>query len=215
MAAAATLRRRQRVPRRTIPTGTVTFLFSDIEGSSTFWEQAGSAMAAALARHDEIVRAAIDRHGGWIFSVGGDGFGVAFARAADALASAIDAQRALQHEAWPGPVELRVRMGMHTGEAEERDGTYFGHSVNVAARLMAAADRRPDHRVGGDGSGRRRRTRRPSWSTWADSACAGWSTPSGRRASRPTGWRQSISPSAVVTPSSAGCHARRRHGVGR
>ena len=96
-------------------------------------------MAAALARHDEIVRAAIDRHGGWIFSVGGDGFGVAFARAGDALASAIDAQRALQHEAWPGPVELRVRMGMHTGEAEERDGTYFGHSVNVAARLMAAA----------------------------------------------------------------------------
>ena len=79
-----------------MPTGTVTFLFSDIEGSSALWEQAGTEMAAALVRHDEIVRTAINRHGGWIFSVGGDGFGVAFACAADALASAIDAQRALQ-----------------------------------------------------------------------------------------------------------------------
>jgi class 3 adenylate cyclase len=125
--------------RRTMPTGTVTFLFSDIEGSSALWEQAGTEMAAALVRHDEIVRTAINSHDGWIFSVGGDGFGVAFARAADALASAIDAQRALQQAAWPRPIELRVRIGIHTGEAEERDGTYLGHPVNVAARLMAAA----------------------------------------------------------------------------
>ena len=105
-------------------------------------------------------------------------------------------------------------MGMHTGEAEEHDGTYFGHSVNVAARLMAAA-------VGGQIIVSEVTTAvigdvtAAEFVDWVDSACAGWSTPWGRRASRPTGWRQSISPSAFVTPLSAGCRTRRRHGVGR
>jgi predicted ATPase len=112
----------------------VTFLFTDIEGSTRRWEDDADAMAKALARHDSIVRAAIDAHDGTVFATGGDGFAVAFARAADALECAADAQRALQAEDF-----VAVRIGLHTGEAVERDGDYFGPTVNRAARLMAIA----------------------------------------------------------------------------
>ena len=90
-------------------------------------------MRAALAEHDAIVRSAVDAHDGHVFSTGGDGFGVAFRRAADAVAAAEQAQAA-----WPGTRLLRVRMGINTGEVHERDGDYFGPPVNRAARLMAA-----------------------------------------------------------------------------
>ena len=83
------------------PSGTLTFLFTDIEGSSALWEQAGEAMRAALARHDALLREAIDAHGGFVFSTGGDGFAAAFARAGEAVGAAIEGQRALQHEPWP------------------------------------------------------------------------------------------------------------------
>jgi predicted ATPase/class 3 adenylate cyclase len=120
------------------PSGTVTFLFTDIEGSTRLWETAPGRMRAALARHDELLRAAIEPHGGYVFSTGGDGLGAAFARAGDGAAAASEAQASLRAEPWPEGVAVRVRMGLHTGEAEERDGDYFGPAVNRAARLMAS-----------------------------------------------------------------------------
>jgi predicted ATPase len=111
-------------------------LFTDVEGSTRLWEEHGDSMGRALARHDEIIRAAIGGHGGFVFATGGDGFSVVFARAADALRAAQEAQDALESETWPAGLSLRVRMGVHTGEAEERGGDYFGPAVNRAARLM-------------------------------------------------------------------------------
>jgi predicted ATPase len=96
-------------------------------------------MGAAIARHDELVRSAVEAHGGYVFSTGGDGFAAAFARAGDAIAAAVGAQVALAGESWPADATIGVRMGLHTGEAEERDGDYFGSAVNRSARLMALA----------------------------------------------------------------------------
>jgi predicted ATPase len=96
-------------------------------------------MRAALARHDELVRGAIEDHRGHVFSTGGDGFVAAFAGAADALAAANDAQERLAAEQWPASAVIRVRMGLHTGEAEERGGLYFGLTLNLAARLTSTA----------------------------------------------------------------------------
>ncbi len=123
-----------------IPTGTVTFLFTDIEGSTPLWDAHPDEMGIALPRHDSILRSAIDRHDGYIFSTAGDGLAAAFATAADAIAAAIDAQRLLHDEAWPDPIRLHVRMGLNTGETDERDGDYFGPPVNRAARLMGVAN---------------------------------------------------------------------------
>jgi predicted ATPase/DNA-binding SARP family transcriptional activator len=120
------------------PTGTVTFGFSDIEDSTRLWATHRVKTAAAMARHDELVRAAVDRHGGSVFATGADSFGVAFHRAADGVAWATDVQAALRHEPWPGGVEIRVRIGLHTGETQERAKGYFGPAVIVAARLAAA-----------------------------------------------------------------------------
>jgi predicted ATPase/class 3 adenylate cyclase len=121
-----------------LPTGTVTFLFTDIEGSTRLWQGQPAAMAAALARHDAILRAAVAAHRGHVIKTTGDGLHAVFVAAPAALAATIDAQRALRAETWPAPVAIRVRMGLHTGSAEERDGDYFGTAVNRAARLMAA-----------------------------------------------------------------------------
>src|SRR6516165_12113875 len=96
-------------------------------------------MRSALAVHDEIVRGALESAGGLVFSTGGDGFGAAFSRAGEAVAAALAAQRALAAQDWPEGISLKVRMGLHTGEADERDGDYFGPEVNRAARLMAIA----------------------------------------------------------------------------
>jgi predicted ATPase/class 3 adenylate cyclase len=114
------------------PTGTITFLFTDIVGSTRRWEADPVEMDGALARHDAILRDAVTQHGGYVFSTGGDGFAVAFARAGDAVEAAVETQRALQAQGLPP-----VRVGIHTGEAVERDGDYFGPDVNRAARLMA------------------------------------------------------------------------------
>jgi predicted ATPase/class 3 adenylate cyclase len=117
----------------------VTFLFSDVEGSTRLWEAHGEAMRSALAVHDQIVREALESAGGLVFATGGDSFAAAFWRAGGAVAAALAAQRRLADQDWPGEVRLRVRMGLHTGEADERDGDYFGPEVNRAARLMAIA----------------------------------------------------------------------------
>ena len=121
------------------PSGTVTFLFTDIEGSTRLWDEHPRIMRAALERHDAILRDAINECDGLVFSTGGDGVAAAFGRADMAVRAAIAAQRALRSEPWPDGAELRVRMGMHTGEAHERDGDYFGPPVNLAARIMASA----------------------------------------------------------------------------
>ena len=121
------------------PSGTVTFLFTDIEGSTRLWETAPAEMRMALARHDEIVREAVQSGGGHVFSTGGDGFAVAFGRAGDAVLAAVKARRDLTAEPWAESTPIRVRIGVHTGEAVERNGDYFGPAVNRAARVMAAA----------------------------------------------------------------------------
>ena len=120
-----------------LPSGALTFLFTDIEGSTRLWEEHPEGMRAALARHDDIVRRAIEDQGGYVFATGGDGFAAAFQRAGDALLVALEAQRDLAAEDW-GDVSVLVRMGLHTGESEERDGDYFGSTLNKAARLMSA-----------------------------------------------------------------------------
>ena len=97
------------------------------------------AMEAALRIHDEIVRRQADAHSGCVFSTGGDGFTIAFPTAHEALETAADVQRAIAGQTWPSPVELRVRMALHSGETIERDGNYFGPPLNRTARLMQLA----------------------------------------------------------------------------
>ena len=119
------------------PTGEVTFLFTDIEGSTLLWEQWPDTMEPALAEHDRIVRAIVDAQGGYVFTTAGDSFSVAFSSPDNALAAAIGIQRAMCDPVLG--VGLRVRMGLHTGVASIRDGDYFGASLNRCARLTAAA----------------------------------------------------------------------------
>jgi predicted ATPase/class 3 adenylate cyclase len=121
------------------PSGTVTFLFTDIEGSTGLWESAPEAMRVALKRHDELMRSTIESARGYVFKTVGDAFCAAFTSARDAVEAAGAAQQALQTESWPVQARLRVRMALHTGECEERDGDYFGPAVNRTARLEATA----------------------------------------------------------------------------
>ena len=111
------------------PVGIVTFLFTDIEGSTHRWETDADSMRKALAAHDEVLRSTVEEHGGWLFKHTGDGVCAAFASPMSAVDAAVDAQRALG---------LPVRMGIATGEAEFRDRDYFGTVLNRAARVMAA-----------------------------------------------------------------------------
>ncbi len=122
-----------------IPSGTVTLLFTDIEGSTRLWEAEPERMAVALRRHDELVRAAIEQAGGYVFKTVGDAFCAAFWTADAGVSAALSAQRALGSQDWPTHRPILVRMGMHTGACEERDGDYFGPVVNRVARLEAVA----------------------------------------------------------------------------
>lgn len=121
------------------PTGTINFLFTDIEGSTRLWDRFPAEMGAALARHDAIVRAACARHGGHVFKTVGDAFCVAFETPRAALDTAIEVQRALQSEDWGEIGAISSRMGIHTGAAEHRDNDYFGGTLNRVARIEAAA----------------------------------------------------------------------------
>jgi predicted ATPase/class 3 adenylate cyclase/DNA-binding XRE family transcriptional regulator len=118
-----------------LPSGTVTFLFTDIAGSTQLWEQHPQAMPAALARHDAILRDAITARGGLVFKTVGDAICAAFGAAPNALAAALGAQRALAAEPWEPTGPIQVRMALHTGVAEERAGDYFGPVLNRVARL--------------------------------------------------------------------------------
>ena len=122
-----------------LPGGVVTFVFSDIEGSTRLWESEPEAMRQSLARHDDLVSAMVEEAGGAIFKHTGDGFGAAFASVSAALESAARVAAAVAEEAWPGP-PLSLRLGVHSGEAESRGGDYFGPAVNRAARVTDAAN---------------------------------------------------------------------------
>ncbi len=120
------------------PTGTITFLFTDIEGSSRLWERYPVDMGPALSGHDVVLRNAIEGRGGYIFKTAGDAFYGAFETAAGALRAAADAQQELFKREWGETGPLRVRMAIHTGVAEFRENDYFGPTMNRVARLLAA-----------------------------------------------------------------------------
>jgi class 3 adenylate cyclase len=120
-----------------LPTGTVTFLFTDIEASTRLWEAHHEAMRQAVARHDELMRQCIAARGGHVFKTGGDGFCTAFPTAPQAVLAALSVQQSLHAEPWPEALPIRVRMALHTGAAELRGGDYFGAPLNHVTRLLA------------------------------------------------------------------------------
>src|SRR5919107_5138889 len=121
-----------------LSTGTITFLFTDVEGSTKLWERGPEAMSKALSHHDELIRNAVEAHDGFVFKTVGDAFYAAFSTAAEAVEAAIDAQKSLLSEVWEETGPLKVRIALHTGTAEERGGDYFGPTLNRVARLLSA-----------------------------------------------------------------------------
>ena len=121
-----------------LPRGTVTFLFTDIEGSTRLLKQLRDGYEELLAEHQRILRKAFDAHGGREIDTQGDSFFVAFPRAKDAVAAAVEGQRDLAEHAWPEGAEVRVRMGVHTGEPTVGEERYVGIGVHRAARIGAA-----------------------------------------------------------------------------
>jgi predicted ATPase/class 3 adenylate cyclase len=129
-------------PEQRLPTGTVTFLFTDIEGSTPLWERQPEKMAEALQIHNFALRGAIEANGGAVFHIVGDSFQAVFATASQALKAVIEGQRALHSASWNTLGELEVRMGLHTGEAElDPGGNEYAvsHTKNRVARIMSAA----------------------------------------------------------------------------
>ena len=122
-----------------LPIDAVTFLFTDIEGSTALWEQDGARMSQALATHDVLARRVVESRHGTVVKMTGDGMHAAFANAQDALAATVDLQRALVDPSATSGIALRVRCGLHAGVVECRDNDYFGSPVNRAARIMSAA----------------------------------------------------------------------------
>ena len=121
------------------PTGMVSFLFTDVVGSTRSWEADPAGMAASIELHDSIVRRCIEEGGGHVFSTAGDGFGAAFTAPHEAITTAVRIQHQVLAADWSGPA-LQVRMGLHTGAVAERDDDYFGPAVNRAARIQAAGN---------------------------------------------------------------------------
>jgi predicted ATPase/class 3 adenylate cyclase len=122
----------------TAPEGTITFLFTDIEGSTRLWEQYPSGMRGSLVRHDGIIRQSVEAHGGYVFKAVGDAFFAAFDTPIKAVNAALGIQRSLHAEKWGATGLLRVRIALDTGSAEHRNGDYFGLPLNRANRLIAA-----------------------------------------------------------------------------
>ena len=122
-----------------LPSGTVTFLFTDIEDSTKLWEKFPEAMKSALAKHDALLKEAVESNFGQIIKTTGDGIHAVFSTAMDAVNASIDAQHTFQTSEFfeNSEVSIRVRMGIHTGEAELRDGDYYGSTLNRAARIMS------------------------------------------------------------------------------
>jgi predicted ATPase/class 3 adenylate cyclase len=120
-----------------LPSGTITFLFTDIEGSTKRWESHGDTMRVAVESHDALLRAIFESHRGYVFKTVGDAFCVAFFSAPEGVTAALEAQLALAKEDHSSVGGIQVRMGLHTGNADERNGDYFGPTVNRVARLMS------------------------------------------------------------------------------
>ncbi len=125
------------MPSEPIPTGTVTLLFTDIEGSTKLWEEHPEQMRTSLARHDSLMRRAITDANGYVFKTIGDAFCAAFSTAADAVDAVLSAQLAIVSEPWPDGTPIGVRIALHTGAVESRDGDYFGQPVNRVSRLLS------------------------------------------------------------------------------
>ncbi len=123
---------------RVLPSGTLTFLFTDIEGSSLLWDQHPIEMREALRQHDAVVAGAISAHDGYVFTTAGDSFAAAFRTAEAAAQAALEIQSAIAGTDWNPATPVRVRIGLHTGEAYERGGDYYGPAVNRTARIEAA-----------------------------------------------------------------------------
>ncbi|HET6963222.1 MAG TPA: adenylate/guanylate cyclase domain-containing protein, partial [Acidimicrobiales bacterium] len=121
------------------PAGTLTFLFTDVEGSTRRWQEAPEAMRRALEQHDAALTGCVIDHGGTVFKHTGDGMCAVFSSPSAATRAAVEIQRALARGSWDEVGGLRVRIGLHTGEASARDGDYFGPALNQVARLMGAA----------------------------------------------------------------------------
>ena len=123
-----------------LPAGTVTFLFTDLVGSTRLWQQFPDGMQTTLARHDALLREVVEIHNGQIVKTTGDGLHAVFTSANDGVEAALDGQRAILSESWPDEIgPLHVRMGLHTGVSQERDGDYYGPETNRAARVMSIA----------------------------------------------------------------------------
>ena len=135
------------------PTGTLTFLFTDVEGSTRRWQEDEEAMSEALARHDELLRCAVEAHGGTVFSTMGDGIAAVFLTGSEAVAAALDAQEALA-------AVLPVRMGIHTGEAEFPRWGLLRHHGEPLREADGGCPRRTSGRIGSHGDGRARRAGR-------------------------------------------------------
>src|SRR3712207_3168389 len=131
-------RRLRGLPMPEFPGGTVTLLFTDIEGSTRLLRRLDERYAEVLAEHHQLLRAAFATHGGREVDTQGDSFFVAFPRAVDAVRAAVDAQRALAHHPWPEGGSVRVRMGLHTGEPTVSGERYVGLAVHRAARVGSA-----------------------------------------------------------------------------
>ena len=143
------------VQRRPAPaSGTLTFLFTDIEGSTRLWEQHQHAMKEALERHDAILRAAVEGSGGEVVKTIGDGLMAVFDSAVEGLHASLTAQHALIDEPWGETGPLRVRMGLHAGEAAVREGDYFGPTLNRTARHVRGSWRSGTALGGSRGPGR-------------------------------------------------------------
>jgi class 3 adenylate cyclase/predicted ATPase len=125
-------------PALSLPSGTVTFLFTDIEASTRLWGQNPHTMGAAIARHEALLRAVIAHTGGVVFKTVGDAIYTAFASALDAVQAAVEGQQAIAAEAWDTSTALHVRMALHSGVVEARGGDYFGLPLSRIARLLAA-----------------------------------------------------------------------------
>ena len=129
-----------------LPRGTVTFLFKDIEGSTALWERDRQAMANAVDWHLALLRAASESHDGAFFKIVGDAVQAAFPTSPDTVAAALDAQRTLIAEEWGAIGPLRVRMALHAGQAEPRNGDYLASSLNLLARLLQVMGARFSYR---------------------------------------------------------------------
>ena len=124
-----------------LPTGLITYLFTDVQGSTPLWQQFPQEMRAVMARHDSLMTSAVEDNGGMVVRPRGEGDSIfaVFPRASDAVGAALTAQRSLQVESWPAEIAISVRMAVHTGESELREHDYYGAAVNRCARLRAIA----------------------------------------------------------------------------